>query len=236
VPPEQSALHFLSFYRPAGAISGDFFNVVRLSETRIGLLICDVMGHDVRASLVTAMLRAMSEDFTVSADDPGALLAHINRSLTAIMKKAGTTLFATAFYLIADVAKGELICANAGHPSPLWVHRRDGEVGLLNRGRSGPALGLVADATFPTSRSSIRPGDFVMLFTDGLFEIENPRTSEAFSQQRLLEAARSRSSLPADKLLDGMMEEIRHFADEREFEDDVCVLGVEVNGDREESL
>src|SRR5262249_49404573 len=55
--PENSALRFLTFYRPAGTVSGDFFDVVQISDMSVGLLLCDVMGHDVRAALVTGMPR-----------------------------------------------------------------------------------------------------------------------------------------------------------------------------------
>ena len=103
---EAEALKFFSFFIPSGAVSGDFFDVVPLSETSVGIFICDVMGHDVRAALVTAMLRALVEDFSLKATDPGQVLTEINRALFKVFGQAGTTMFATAFYLVADVATG----------------------------------------------------------------------------------------------------------------------------------
>ena len=89
------ALKFYSYYLPGGAVSGDFFDVFQLSETAVGVFICDVMGHDVRAALVTAMLRALVEDLSATAADPGQLLAEINLALFKVFKQAGTTMFAT---------------------------------------------------------------------------------------------------------------------------------------------
>jgi serine phosphatase RsbU (regulator of sigma subunit) len=229
VPPDQSALRFLSFYRPGSIISGDFFNVVRLSETTVGILLCDVMGHDVRAALVTGMLRVMAEEFAPFSESPGALLGQINHRLATILKKADTTLFTTAFYLMADVGSDELTFSNAGHPRPLWVRRHKGDVEVLRSdGEAGPALGLMPEASYGDGRRTMEPGDFVMLFTDGLFEIENPQTHEAFSEQGLVEAARHRAKLPARQLFHGLLDDIRQFAGGSDFEDDVCLLGVEM--------
>jgi len=227
--PEDSAVRFLSFYRPHGVVSGDFYDVVRLSEQSLGVLVCDVMGHDVRAALVTTMLRALVQEQRPEAEDPGALLTHINRSLTAMFLQADTTLFVTAVYLVIDLAAGELRFANAGHPNPLQVRRREGDVEPLQmEGRRGPALGLIPDAVYTTTTGSIEPGDFLMLFTDGLFEIEDPDGHEAFSRRRLLEAARSRAGLTASEMFHGILQEIREASPEAGFGDDVCLLGVEL--------
>ena len=174
-PPHESALKFFSFFLPSGAVSGDFFDVVALSDTSVGVFICDVMGHDVRAALVTAMIRALVEDLSVAATDPGHLLAQINRGLLDVFQQAGTTMFATAFYLVADVATGELSYASAAHPDPLQLLRCQGKIeplGADNGGKKGPALGLFKEARFPTYRRQMNAGDVIVLFTDGIIEAE----------------------------------------------------------------
>ena len=108
---EAEALKFFSFFIPSGAVSGDFFDVVPLSKTSVGIFICDVMGHDVRAALVTAMLRALVEDLSAKAGDPGQLLSEINQILSKVFRQSGATMYATAFYLVADVATGQLSCS-----------------------------------------------------------------------------------------------------------------------------
>lgn len=228
---DQSAVRFLSFYQPSAAVSGDFFEVLQLSDTTLGLLVCDVMGHDVRAALVTGMLRALVQELGSVAADPGAMLAHLNRSLAGILRQADTTMFATACYLVADLANRQLLYANAGHPQPLHVKRQRGEVNILNSNRhGGPALGLLRDSRYGTCTSSLESGDFLMLFTDGLFEIEHPATHEPFRIERVLEVAKNRVRQPASELFYGLLEEARHFASDNGFEDDVCLLGMEVRG------
>jgi sigma-B regulation protein RsbU (phosphoserine phosphatase) len=227
---KDNALEFFSFYFPTGAVSGDFFHVVELSDTSVGVFICDVMGHDVRAALVTAMMRALVEEISAVASDPGQLLAQINQGLVGIFKQTGATMYATAFYLIADVARGELRYSSAAHPDPLHLARSGGTLERLagqNGSRKGPALGLFDNAQFPSCVRSIASGDLIALFTDGLIEAESPQHG-TFSEEALFEAVRRRIKEPARELLAGLIAEIQQFCGAAEFADDVCLVGMEV--------
>jgi PAS domain S-box-containing protein len=229
-PRAESDLEFFSFFFPAGAVSGDFFDVIPLSDTTVGLFICDVMGHDVRAALVTAMMRALVVDLSATTTEPGELLAQINREVAGVFKQTGSTMYATAFYLIADVARAEFRYASAAHPEPILLHRQLGTAEWLGNGsgqKKGPALGLFAEGQFPTHRCSMEVGDLIALFTDGLIEAEGA-DNESFSAERLLAAVNQRAKLPTNELFAGLLDEIKHFSASSEFEDDVCVVGVEI--------
>jgi len=229
-PRAESDLDFFSFFFPSGAVSGDFFDVIPLSDTTVGLFICDVMGHDVRAALVTAMMRALVVDLSATTTEPGELLAQINREVAGIFKQTESTMYATAFYLIADVARAELRFASAAHPEPILLHRQRDTVEWLGHGpgqKKGPALGLFTDGKFPTHRCPMEVGDLVALFTDGLIDVEGA-DNESFSPERLLAAIRTRTKLPTKELFTGLLDEIKQFSASAEFEDDVCVVGMEV--------
>lgn len=230
--PQESALTFCGRYEPAASLGGDYYDVFALSETEAGILVCDVMGHGVRAGLLTAMIRALMEELTAPvngvAADPGRLLTQINRELTVIFKQARTTVFVTAFYMVADVVSGRIRCANAGHPSPLHLRRKLKTVELVGEGvETGPALGLFENAVFNTFEQPVAAGDMVMLFTDGLFELEGP-SGEIYGEKRLWEAVRQRLPLPADGLFDALLAEVRQFSGRQELPDDVCLVGMEV--------
>ena len=229
-PPESSWLHFCHRYHPTGQVGGDFFNVLRLSDSKAGLFICDVMGHGVRSALVTAMVRALVEELRPVAMDPGQLLERINCDLRAILQQTGTPLFTTAFYLTADLQKREFLFANAGHPRPLLVHRLSGQVEPLKYpdGKARPALGLFADSTYPTASFPMAAGDLVMLFTDGLYEVEGPGNQQ-FSQDLLLQAVKKHAALHCADLFDAILDEIKQFSASHEFADDVCLVGVEAD-------
>src|ERR1700732_1490007 len=121
--PEASALRFHHFFRPSSAVGGDFFQVFQISDSAAGVLICDVMEHGVRAALVAMILRTLVEDLRVHATEPAKFLQELNRAISHILKHTHLSIFVSALYLMADISRGELHYANAGHPNPLCVHR-----------------------------------------------------------------------------------------------------------------
>jgi sigma-B regulation protein RsbU (phosphoserine phosphatase) len=224
-----NSIEFFSFYSPSGTVSGDFFDIVELSDTAVGLFICDVMGHDVRAALVTAMVRALVRDLSAAAAEPGELLTQINRGLTGVFRQTGATMFATAFYLIADLARREMRYSSAAHPDALHLSRNEGSVNVLNTSgkRKGPALGLFEETVFPTCRRPLAAGDLILLFTDGLTEAEGP-TQECFTIERLAASVRRHAQLPANDLVRQTIDDVRQFCGGAELGDDASLLGMEV--------
>ena len=226
---KESALHFCHRYNPTSSVGGDFFDVMALSDTEAGVFICDVMGHGVRAALVTAIVRGWVEELKPISHDPGKFLTEINRRLVATLRQTRTPMFVSAFYLIMDVAAGEIRFANAGHPGPLHVRRDAGVVEPLKFAdcKPGPAVGVFEDSAYTTARRPLAAHDAVMLFTDGLFEVDS-QGQEQYGQDRLLAAVRQRVRQPLAALLDGVLEDIQQFSGSKEFVDDVCLVGVEV--------
>jgi sigma-B regulation protein RsbU (phosphoserine phosphatase) len=226
--PAESAFQFTHRYLPAGTVGGDFFAVSALSEYEAGVFICDVAGHGVRSALVTAMIRALAEELKPLATNPGGFLSKLNSDLHAILKHTGTPLLTTAFYLVADAKSGTMRYANAGHPKPLLIRRRARRVEPLANaaGISQPVLGLFDDATYQTSEVKLDPKDMVMLFTDGLYEVQD-RNNELYSQEMLVAGVQRRAPLPAPQLFDELLAEIRRFAADGAFADDVCLVALE---------
>jgi len=229
--PEASAFQFVHRYQPAQSVSGDFFSISAISDTEVGVFICDVTGHGVRAALVTAMIRALAEELKPFARDPGSFLRKLNLDLCSILKNTGSPMLTTGFYAVADCRTGRLRFANAGHPKPLVVRRAAGTVEPLanNSGRSQPALGLFEDPPYTTSETVLAPGDFLMLFTDGLYEVQG-QNEELYSQERLTLDVKNFIARPSSDLFDGLIEVVRAFALNGEFDDDVCLVGLDYIG------
>jgi phosphoserine phosphatase RsbU/P len=229
--PSQSALQFTHRYLPAGSVGGDFFAVSALSENEAGVFICDVAGHGVRSALVTAMIRALAEELNPLAANPGKFLSKLNSDLHAILRHTGTPMLTTAFYLVADWTTGTMRYANAGHPKPLLIRRSIGQVEPLANtgGRSQPVLGLFENAAYQTSEVKLSPQDVVMLFTDGLYEVED-RNNALYSQAMLVAGVQQRTALPVPQLFDDLLSEIRSFSADNAFADDVCLVGMEFAG------
>ena len=229
VAAEKSALQFCHRYLPTAVLGGDFFDVFPVAGGQAGLLISDVMGHGVRAALVTAMLRALAEELTPIAADPGLFLAQVNRRLTGILQQTKMPMFATACYLVVDVQTGQLQFAQAGHPAPLHLQRHAGQVVSLagRNSQPGPALGAFDDASFPVGTTTLAAGDAILLYTDGLVDVAD-KDGQLYAEDRLLATLRQHVKMPTTKLFDTLLAEIHAFAADPEFSDDVCLLGMDV--------
>jgi sigma-B regulation protein RsbU (phosphoserine phosphatase) len=227
--PSESTLRFCHRYLPTTTLGGDFFDVLALSDSMAGVFICDVMGHGVRSALVTAMMRALVGERTGTAHDPGEFLTELNRHLLGILQQTSAAMFASAFYLVADVERGRLSYANAGHPSPLRVQRDSGQVESLvqDYATSGPALGLFESAVYKTHCCDMASGDLFVLLTDGLFEVEG--ADGEYGEDRLIATARRNLHLPCAELFDALLEDIQEYSATGEFDDDVCIMGMEVS-------
>ena len=228
--PEESALRFHSRYLPTTTLAGDFFHVIQISDTQAGVFICDVMGHGVRAALVTAIQRALVEELVELAPRPGDFLTAMNTSLLSILRRTRSPMFISAFYFVADVATGELRYANAGHPRPLHLRRAAGCVDPLDGGgmRPGPALGVFDDTGYVTHSTRLAERDLVLLFTDGLYEVESPR-GEFYDQARLEQAVGHHLQRSADQIFDETLIEVRRFSATNTFIDDVCLVAMDVH-------
>jgi len=224
---ENYQLSFAARYIPISGLAGDFFEVIKISDDCYGVLICDVMGHGVRSALVVAMLRGLLEKQRFHALDPGLFLHGLNDGLAAILERAGTTMFATAFFGLIDLAHGTFSYSCAGHPGPI-IAGREGVRQIANdRSQKGPGLGLIRGACYPNNQIPLSGIDRLLLFTDGVLEAEN-KNGEPFFENRLMEIIANHSSQPMDRLLDGVLASVLAFSEGQHFDDDVCLLGVDV--------
>ncbi|MEK7952894.1 SpoIIE family protein phosphatase [Luteolibacter soli] len=227
VSTERAALRFGARYLPISGLAGDFFEVLRISDDSVGMLICDVMGHGVRSALIVAMLRGLLEKQRRSASDPSAFLRGLNNGLHAILDRAGATMFATAFYAVIDLGEGTLRYASAGHPGGIATGPAGVQQLASGKKQKGPGLGLIAKADYPSGEIPLEGVRRLLLFTDGILEAENP-DGEPFLEKRLMETAASSNGETLEQMLDLVLNRVLQYSDSHHFDDDVCLLGVEV--------
>jgi serine phosphatase RsbU (regulator of sigma subunit) len=222
-------LRFCHRYLPATLMGGDFFHIARLSDDTAAVCICDVMGHGVRAALITAMMRAMIETHGAEAVDPGRLLTQLNSEFTGILKQTGTLVFVTVLYCVINIREGTARFSRAGHPPPLYARRRSGEVqtATLGAGSTGPAIGIIPNAQFKTTEAKVAPGDFLLFYTDGIIEVETSNGSQ-FGIEGLQESVRSNLEQPTESLLDAIVSDVFKFGDSTVLMDDACLVAAEL--------
>jgi sigma-B regulation protein RsbU (phosphoserine phosphatase) len=227
--PGQGALAFHQIYLPIEEVAGDLLAILPLSETRVGLFLCDVMGHGVRAALVSALVYALVQALASETTEPGDLMAELNRRYLACLSQ-DEVVFTTAFYAVADTRDRSLRFAVAGHPMPFHIHRAEAGVRpLVAAGRrTGSALGLSSAACFQTHHVALAPGDRVLLYTDGLFEVIDSG-GDYYGLERLQGTLDRHRSADSASLLTHVLGEVREFGRGETFEDDVCLLLIDVS-------
>lgn len=228
---EESCVEFIHHYHASGMVSGDFCTIIPLSPTESGIFLCDVMGHGVRAALVTALICALVDETSTVESDPGRFLARMNKQLIPILRQEDMFLYATACYMIYNAETGILRFANAGHPVPLHIKGEQSKAKWLMEDPSlrGPALAIIEDMEFSTFENQVELGDSVLMYTDGLYEVLDEEGHE-FGEQRLLEAASQLSGKALGDLVPALISDASTYAVDGEFDDDICVTGFRCRG------
>ena len=182
--PDVPGMELAAAFRPCGPaheVGGDFYDVFPTSTEACAFIIGDVMGKGARAAAMTARVRLAAEAASLRAENPAADMALINRLFA---RRCAPGEFCTAiygwFHPTADGVKVSLV--NAGHPPPLLLHR-SGE--LEEIAAHGPLLGPTTDPVFPQTDLTLRTGDVLVLYTDGVTELRNldPADSDAALRQ-----------------------------------------------------
>ncbi|MFF9645232.1 SpoIIE family protein phosphatase [Kitasatospora aureofaciens] len=159
-------------------VGGDWYDLLKLPDSRIGLVIGDVQGHNAEATAVMGQLRSGLRAYATDGHDPAATLARTSRLLAEL----DTELFATCLYLTLDPADGSLTAARAGHPAPVRIAADATAVELELPG--GPPLGVDPAQSYPLATGRLAGGETLLAYTDGLVEDREEDYDE--SVQRML--------------------------------------------------
>jgi sigma-B regulation protein RsbU (phosphoserine phosphatase) len=226
--PSDCALRFAHRYIPEAMVGGDFFTVAALSDTQVGVLICDVMGHGTPAALITAVQRVLVEELQAFAAEPGRFLTELNARLHHFFDPLPTSMFVTGLYVTIDTANGVVRFANAGHPRPLRISRHAGEVRIMGADQLKPpfALGVIPDSVYAVEEEKIGPGDMLFLYTDGIFDLGEGKEM-AFGDASFLDMVRTAAAHTGGAFLDNLLARARSIAGKATFEDDVCLVAIE---------
>jgi predicted ester cyclase len=215
--PQLEGWQIAPYYRPAREVGGDFYDFHFLSQGRLGLVTGDATGKGVPAALVMATTCGMLQLAAQGSDSssPGEVLSRVNETLVA---RIPLNMFVTCFYAVLDPESASLSYANAGHDLPYLWHG-----GYCEELRArGMPLGLMPGMSYEEGEVSLREGESVLFYSDGLVEAHDPK-GEMFGFPRLralvAEHAEERS------LGESLLEELYSFVGEGwEQEDDITLL------------
>lgn len=175
--PSVAGYEVSAFYQPARAVGGDFYDFIHFADGRIGFVIGDVTDKGVPAALVMATTRTLLRATAEQLVSPGAVLERTNNLL---VEEIPPKMFVTCLYALLEPASGTLVFANAGHDLP---YHRTSE-GVFDLRARGMPLGLLPGMQYEEKEATLRPGDCLLLYSDGLVEAHSP-SREMFGFPRL---------------------------------------------------
>lgn len=238
-PPKVPGYTLSALYVPGNNVGGDLYDVFRIDDQHFGLVVADATGHGVSAAMLSVLfknrldlveadesvfqsdsnIRSLSDQASAprSAYSAIPVFERVNDELVSDV--VGSNMFVTAVCCILDTEKSQLTIANAGHPPVLYI-RASGEIELIKS--PGPALGLYPDAVFAERTVTLGDGDNVLLYTDGLFSLDEDESIRIEAIASKLQELKGH-----DNILNELVGEIQNGATTEE-QDDITMLMIDV--------
>jgi serine phosphatase RsbU (regulator of sigma subunit) len=213
-------IHLAAHYVPMASVAGDFYDFARIDEKRLGILVADVSGHGVPASLISTMVKIAFVSQLPHAGDPARVLAGINHVLCGKLESD----FVTAGYLFMDTEEKSVTYAGAGHP-PLFLWRGS-EQKIYQYREKGIILGQFEDTQYQNIDLELKSGDRFLLYTDGIIEATNA-AGERFGWDLFKEFITSHASLPVGQFADDLIQRITGWSrkhSEETLDDDLTLV------------
>ena len=203
-----------ALWRSARRVGGDFYDIIQFDANRVGFVIADVSDKGVPAALYMAVSKTIIRASALEAKGPAAALYRANNLLVA---DSSSGMFVTVFYGVLDIRTGEFAYANAGHNQPILARAEGGEVELL--AADGMILGVMEDAELEEKRVVLRPGDALLMYTDGVPDAINEHEEE-FGMERLTALVREHNGESAEGLIHRVDRAVaRHVGGQPQFDD-----------------
>jgi len=214
-PPNIPGVDLASIYVPCFELGGDFLDFIPLPDNNIGLVVADVAGKGVPASLIMASVRA---SLRAQVDNLYYLYEILRRVNQMLCRDTEPAEFVTLLYGVINITSKRFTYCNAGHPPGLLL--RDGEIMELPGGNM--VLGVSPDEDYTQSLVELQSGDVLLLYTDGVADAMN-FGNETFGRQRIVEALRH-GGKSAEEIANHILWEIRRFSGLRSPNDDVTMI------------
>jgi serine phosphatase RsbU (regulator of sigma subunit) len=223
--PQTAGLDIAARYVPMTAVAGDFYDFIAIDCKRVGILVADVSGHGMPAALIASMLKIALAAQADHAADPARVLQGLNQALCGKFQHH----YVTAAYAFVDMEKSTLTYAGAGHPPLLLWGARSGEVRDI--AENGLFLGKFNFATYSSVEVPLKPGDWGLLYTDGIPETTNVSQVE-FGTERFRQFLVAERNKSADQFADRLLEELSRWSAHRQGEDlddDITMVVIHVS-------
>lgn len=222
--PDRKEFSIYGEMHTAKQVGGDFFDFFLLDDHQLGFVIADVSGKGVPASLYMAVSRTMLKAIASQIQDPSICLSTVNSML---IPESDLTTFVTAFYGVLDTRNGTVRYCNGGHNLP-YIIREDGTVEEVEN-TNGLLLGKIEPIEFETKEFSLKPGEKIMMFTDGVTEA-TAANGDMYEEPRLEAFLTKHANDDLNKLVRSLIVDVLKFMGKADQSDDITILSVGYNG------
>lgn len=224
--PQVGRVHFHTLFRPAGYVSGDLYDVMRLDEHHVGFYMADAVGHGMPAALLTMFLKNALVTKRITPDGyhlvpPSQSMARLNDAL--VDQNLSQATFATALYGLIDTHSLKMTFSRGGHPGPILL-TAGGSLQPLEA--EGSLLGIFPNETFAETSVQLQPGDRVFLFTDGIEVVFTD--DQTMDTQRWRDELFARRHLTTAELLTDFAEHIDKESGSLTPKDDLTMIVMEI--------
>ncbi len=216
--PQIEGWEFAAHWQPAREVAGDYYDFIPLAAERLGLVIADVSDKGMSAALFMALTRSIIRASVASTDSPADGIAQANRLICA---DATRGMFVTMFYALLDPVTAKMAYVNAGHNPPLLCRADEDELETLTR--TGMALGVVEDSPFEVRTLHLNPGDFMLLYTDGVTDATDAH-EQSFGMERLQRVVLENRRATVTEILSALEQSIEEFVGSIAPFDDVAIV------------
>ena len=207
---------------PAKDVGGDFYDLFRIDDNRVGFVIADVSGKGIPAAIFMAVSRTLIRATGIRGGSPADCITYSNRLLA---QESVDCMFVTVFYGIIDVNTGEVTYCNAGH-NPPYILKHKGDISPLPMS-TDPMAGAIDGITYHEGTLKLEKGDALVMFTDGVTEAMST-ANEEFGEQRLEDTLEDVAMHNCQQMVEAIKADVAAFAGEAEQSDDITVLALKL--------
>ncbi|WP_207261606.1 SpoIIE family protein phosphatase [Desulfovibrio sp. Huiquan2017] len=222
--PDRKEFEVFASIEPAKEVGGDLYDFFFVDETHFCFLVGDVSGKGVPAAFFMAVTKTLLKVVAERGLDPGEILTKVNADLAA---KNESCMFVTLFLAIMDIETGETRYANAGHNPPVFLPC--GGTPEIVPPLGEPVAGIMEDMRYSTKTMTLKPGDLLFIYTDGVTEAMNPEGA-LFGEKRLIRLLAEQREPLAPELVKDVGAAIHAFARGAEQSDDITMLVMQFMG------
>jgi two-component system CheB/CheR fusion protein len=220
MPDHVDGIEFGHLYHSAteaAKVGGDFYDIFEIDSERIGIILGDVSGKGIEAATLTSIVKNTIKAHAFENNDPGSIMSKTNEM---VLRSSPSSIFVTVIYAVLNIATGEIVYCDAGHP-PAIIRKSLSDIEML--AEYSPIIGAFENVRYENGRATLKDGDVLILYTDGV--IEARRGHEFFGEERLVSFVKNTVSTETKSIPGAIFNQVQKFTNHK-LSDDVAILTV----------